>query len=238
MIRRFSPNVDARAGGIDILLMHYTGMTDANAAVERLCDPAARVSAHYVIAESGQVFQLADESARCWHAGISEWRGLADVNARSIGIEIANHGHEHGYRPFPEAQMVALIDLSKDILARWPIPARNVIGHSDVAPTRKEDPGELFDWARLARAGIGLWPYGVTADANAPTLGRGDAGPDVLRMQMDLSRYGWPCPTNGRFDAATEKVAIAFQRHFRQSPLDGRFDPLCRARLDWLTASC
>ncbi|MFY7960239.1 MAG: N-acetylmuramoyl-L-alanine amidase [Elsteraceae bacterium] len=112
MIRRHSPNIDARAGGIDILLMHYTGMTDALEAVDRLCDPKARVSAHYVISEAGEVYQLAEESARCWHAGVSEWRGLPDVNSRSIGIEIANHGHEHGYRPFPEPQMRALITLS------------------------------------------------------------------------------------------------------------------------------
>lgn len=237
MIRRHSPNTDTRSGEVDILLMHYTGMTDATAAVDRLCDPEARVSAHYVISEAGAIYRLAEESARCWHAGISEWRGLPDVNSRSIGIEIANHGHEHGYRPFPEPQMRALITLSKAILARWPIPARNVIGHSDVAPLRKEDPGELFDWSRLAREGIGLWPFDVTGGP-APVLGRGDSGLEVLRMQRDLRRYGWPCPETGRFDAATEKTVIAFQRHFRQSPLDGRFDGLCRARLDWLLAAC
>ena len=237
MIRRHSPNIDARAGGIDILLMHYTGMTDALEAVDRLGDPKARVSAHYVISEAGEVYQLAEESARCWHAGVSEWRGLPDVNSRSIGIEIANHGHEHGYRPFPEAQMRAVIGLSKAILGRWTIPPRNVIGHSDIAPLRKEDPGELFDWPRLAREGIGLWPFGVTA-ASAPTLGRGDSGSAMRSLQRDLRRYGWPCPETGRFDAATEKTVIAFQRHFRQSPLDGRFDGLCRARLDWLLAAC
>ena len=237
MIRRSTPNIDARAAPVDILLMHYTGMTDALAAVERLCDPLARVSAHYVISEAGNVYQLAEESARCWHAGLSEWRDLPDVNTRSIGIEIANHGHEHGYRPFPEPQMLSLIALSKAILARFPIPPRNVIGHSDVAPTRKEDPGELFDWPRLARAGIGLWPFGVVAAPTA-TLGRGDSGPEVLRLQRDLRRYGWPCPETGRFDLATEKTVIAFQRHFRQSPLDGRFDGMCRARLDWLLAAC
>lgn len=237
MIRRSSPNIDARSGGIDILLMHYTGMTDALEAVERLCDPQARVSAHYVVSEAGEVYQLAEERARCWHAGISEWRGLPDVNSRSIGIEIANHGHEHGYRPFPEPQMQALIALSKGVLSRWPIPPRNVIGHSDIAPIRKEDPGELFDWARLARDGIGLWPFGVAASTKS-ALGRGESGPDVLRMQQDLRRYGWPCPETGRFDAVTEKTVIAFQRHFRQSPLDGRFDGLCRARLDWLLSAC
>jgi N-acetylmuramoyl-L-alanine amidase len=238
MIRCDSPNIDTRSGEIDILLMHYTGMTSALAAVERLCDPLARVSAHYVVDEAGQIYQLADESARCWHAGISHWRGLPDVNSRSIGIEIANPGHEHGYVPFPDAQMRSVIALSQAILARWPIPARNVIGHSDIAPSRKEDPGELFDWARLAVAGIGLWPFGAVADRSIVPLGRGDSGSAVLTLQQDLARYGWPCPAHGRFDAETEKTVVAFQRHFRQSPLNGRFDAQCRARLDALLASC
>jgi len=238
MNRPPSPNTDARAAGVDILLMHYTGMTSAEAAIDRLCDPVFRVSAHYVVDERGGIHQLAEESARCWHAGISEWRGVADVNSRSIGIEIANPGHEHGYRAFPEAQMLSVIALARGVLARWPIPPRNVIGHSDVAPARKEDPGALFDWARLAREGVGLWPFGVAPEPGFVALGRGDSGVEVARAQADLNAYGWPCPRTGRFDAATEKVVIAFQRHFRQSPLDGRFDAACRARLDWLLAAC
>ena len=155
-----SPNFDARPPGarIDMLVLHYTGMVSAEAAIERLCDPAAKVSAHYLIDEDGAVRRLVDENHRAWHAGEASWRGKSDINARSLGIELVNPGHEFGYRPFPEAQMAALEALAQDILARHTIEARNVVGHSDVAPRRKTDPGELFDWRRLAEAGIGLWP--------------------------------------------------------------------------------
>ena len=155
-----SPNFQPRPEGaiIDMLVIHYTGMPSAQAALDRLCDPAAEVSAHYLIDETGEVHALVDEENRAWHAGVSSWRGSAGVNSRSIGIELVNPGHEWGYRPFPAAQMAALADLAHGILARWPIPARNVVGHSDVAPRRKQDPGELFDWYWLAQRGIGLWP--------------------------------------------------------------------------------
>ncbi|MEX2202220.1 MAG: N-acetylmuramoyl-L-alanine amidase, partial [Dongiaceae bacterium] len=155
-----SPNHDARRGPVDILLLHYTGMVAAEAALKRLCDPVARVSAHYLIDEDGTLWQLVGEDRRAWHAGVSFWAGESDINARSIGIELQNPGHEFGYRAFPEPQMKTLIELAQGILQRHPIPASRVIGHSDVAPTRKEDPGELFDWQRLAAAGIGLWPAG------------------------------------------------------------------------------
>ena len=158
---RSSLSFDARPDGIriDMLVLHYTGMESAEAALARLRDPAARVSAHYLIDEDGRVARLVEERERAWHAGVASWRGAADINARSIGIELVNPGHEFGYRPFPEAQMAALIELAGDILARFPdIRPRNVVAHSDVAPTRKMDPGELFDWRLLAEYGIGLWP--------------------------------------------------------------------------------
>jgi N-acetylmuramoyl-L-alanine amidase len=200
-----SPNFQPRPAGtlVDMLVIHYTGMRTAEAALERLCDPAAEVSAHYLIDEAGAVFPLVDEENRAWHAGVSNWRGKPDVNSRSIGIELANPGHEWGYRPFPAAQMAALADLCHGILARWPIPARNVVGHSDVAPRRKQDPGELFDWFWLAQRGIGLWPK-----PGAPMTGEAAAL---------LAEYG--------YDIADPAAALtAFQRHFRPLSCDGIAD--------------
>ena len=152
-----SPNHGPRRPGaaIDMLVLHYTGMRTAGAALDRLRDPAAKVSAHYLVDEAGAVFRLVPEERRAWHAGRAFWAGETDVNGRSIGIELANPGHRHGYRPFPEAQMAALEALCRDILSRRAVPAGRVLGHSDVAPGRKPDPGELFDWRRLARAGSG-----------------------------------------------------------------------------------
>src|SRR5579875_1706400 len=155
-----SPNQDDRPPGtpIDILLLHYTGMRSAAEAIDRLRDPVARVSSHYVVEEDGQIWRLVPEERRAFHAGVSHWRGHETLNGRCIGIEIVNPGHEWGYRPFPALQMAAVCDLCLEILGRHPIPARNVVGHSDVAPDRKQDPGELFDWQGLAANGVGLWP--------------------------------------------------------------------------------
>lgn len=196
-------NHDARPPGtaIDMLVLHYTGMESAAAALDRLGDPRSRVSAHYLIDEAGTVVPLVDEDRRAWHAGKSWWRGNGDVNGRSLGIELVNPGHEFGYRDFPELQMAALEELGLDILARHPIPPPNVVGHSDVAPGRKRDPGERFDWRRLAAAGIGLWP-----------AGGGDGNPDDVAAM--LAEYGYP--------TADVPVAIgAFQRHFRPERIDG-----------------
>ncbi len=218
--QRPSPNFDDRpsATTIDMLVLHYTGMESAEAALARLCDPAVKVSAHYVIGEDGVVTALVDEAARAWHAGVSFWRGETDINACSIGIELVNPGHEFGYRDFPEVQMAALVKLATGILARHPIPARNVVGHSDVAPGRKTDPGERFDWAALAQEGIGLWP-GDAEPANAA---------DVPAM---LSEYG--------YDVTDGAAAIAaFQRHFRPETLDGRADPETLVRLKGLLELC
>ena len=223
-VERPSPNFDDRpsATPIDMLVLHYTGMESAEAALARLCEAAApganRVSAHYVIDEDGATLSMVDEAARAWHAGVASWRGEADVNGRSIGIELVNPGHEFGYRDFPEAQMAALEELASDILDRHPIPARNVVGHSDVAPGRKTDPGEKFDWTRLAAAGIGLWPGdGESADAA-----------DVPAM---LSEYG--------YDVTDEAAAInAFQRHFYPETLDGRADSGTAGRLRALLGLC
>lgn len=203
-----SPNFDQRAPGlsVDMLVIHYTGMETAEAALKRLCDPKAKVSAHYMIGEDGTVLALVDESKRAWHAGVASWRGEADVNGRSIGIELVNPGHEFGYRPFPEAQMAALEKLAKDILARHPIAPANVVGHADVAPARKRDPGELFDWRRLARAGVGLWVE------DAPPIDVSTA--EAIRL---LSAFG--------YDVDDPVLAVcAFQRHFRPRLFDGEVD--------------
>jgi N-acetylmuramoyl-L-alanine amidase len=218
-IDRPSPNHDARPRGqqVDILLLHYTDMVSARAALKRLTDPAARVSAHYCVDEDGTVYRLVPEKRRAWHAGLSYWAGARDINARSIGIELVNPGHTCGYRPFPEAQMRALEDLARGILVRHPIPAHRVLGHSDVAPARKIDPGELFDWPRLARAGIGLWPQ---------PLGFANAGParsslEIADVQSQLSRFGYGVAATGLLDQATLHALSAFQRHFRPSSFKG-----------------
>jgi N-acetylmuramoyl-L-alanine amidase len=221
---RLSPNFDARpgAGVVDMLILHYTGMKTAQEALDRLCDPAARVSAHYLIDEDGTVWHLVDELKRAWHAGISSWRGRSDINAVSIGIELVNPGHEFGYRPFPDAQMTALEELAHGILARHPVPARQVLGHSDVAPQRKQDPGELFDWARLARAGIGLWP-----DFGAPV----EALQTVAELQAALTSFGYACPAPAEGSAQMATVITAFQRHFRPALCDGALDAETRHRI-------
>jgi N-acetylmuramoyl-L-alanine amidase len=207
------------------LILHYTGMTSAAAALERLCDPAAKVSAHYLIDEDGSVIALVPEQARAWHAGASAWLGQPGLNDRSIGIELVNPGHEWGYRAFPEPQYEACIELCQAIIRRWPIPARRVLGHSDVAPARKEDPGELFDWPRLAAAGIGLWPSG------------GDGAPrQVAILQAQLATFGYAVPRHGQPDRATQLVITAFQRHFRPERVDGVADRATLACLDGLLA--
>jgi N-acetylmuramoyl-L-alanine amidase len=210
-----SPNYDARTPGtpIDMLILHYTGMKSAQAALDRLCDPAARVSSHYVVDGASTIHALVPETQRAWHAGVSYWRGHSELNDRSIGIEIVNPGHEWGYRPFPALQMAAVCELCLAVLARHPIPARNVVGHSDVAPDRKQDPGELFDWEGLAKNGVGLWPTDVAAPV-----------PDVDKA---LATIGYGPSAN---------AVRAFQRHWRPAAVTGLADRETRARLAALIA--
>jgi N-acetylmuramoyl-L-alanine amidase len=217
-IERPSPNHGMRAAGepIDILLLHYTGMADAEGALARLTDPAAEVSCHWLIDTDGALYRLVDEARRAWHAGASFWAGARDINSRSIGIELVNPGHELGYPPFPPAQMAALAELAQGILARHPIPAHRVLAHSDVAPTRKIDPGEKLDWAWLAERGIGIWP--------AP-----EAGPESTDPAADLARIG--------YEDAEPATLAAFQRHFRPALVDGRLDGETRCRIAQLAAA-
>ena len=224
-----SPNFDARTKVPDMLVLHYTGMRTGEAALARLCDPAAEVSAHYMVEEDGRIFRLVAEERRAWHAGRSFWKGEEGVNHASIGIEIVNPGHEFGYRPFPEAQIAAVIALVADIRTRWEIEDSRILGHSDVAPARKEDPGELFPWKRLAEAGHGVWAEATSAPGEP--LAEGAEGVGVFALQAGLTRLGYDCAPTGKFDQNTREVVTAFQRHWAQSRFDGIADGLTRARL-------
>ena len=209
---------------IDMLVRHYTGMQSGAAALDRLCDPKARVSAHYVVEEDGTLWRLVPEARRAFHAGVSCWQGGQDLNYVSIGVEIVNPGHEWGYRPFPEPQMAAVEALCRDILSRHRIPPYRLVGHSDIAPDRKADPGVLFDWPRLARAGIGLWP--PSAAGLSRRRGRGVGVVQRAAAFADLARIGY-CVSPG-----TEQVALAaFQRRFRPERWDGLLDGETCARL-------
>jgi len=226
---RPSPNFGPRPGGtaIDTLVLHYTGMRTAAEALDRLCDAAAQVSAHYLVEEDGTVWRLVEEDMRAWHAGMSWWQGETNLNDRSTGIEIVNPGHEFGYRPFPPAQMAAVAALCRDILARRPIPPARVLGHSDIAPMRKLDPGELFDWRGLAAQGIGLWPA-TPGPAAAPGPGA-DEDSAAATAIAGLAAIGYD--TEGRSagravdsDAALTAAIAAFQRRFRPGRVDGALD--------------
>lgn len=220
---RKSPNDSPRPDGVmvDTLVLHYTGMTSGKAALDRLCDPEAKVSSHYVVEEDGTVWRLVAEDRRAHHAGISYWRGRSGLNDTSIGIEIVNPGHEHGYRDFPALQMAAVCDLCLEILGRHPILPRNVVGHSDIAPDRKDDPGEKFDWAGLAANGVGMWPFGV------PDLGTGDpvrGAADLADVRRALADIGYAVDPHGALDPKLATVLRAFQRHWRPEAVTGQAD--------------
>jgi N-acetylmuramoyl-L-alanine amidase len=210
-----SPNFDERALPVSMIVLHYTGMVDAPSAIARLCDPESQVSCHYCVAEDGQILRMVNEEKRAWHAGASYWRGITDVNSASIGIEIVNPGHEFGYRPFPEEQIDALVPLVADIVGRHGITRGNIVGHSDIAPTRKQDPGELFPWSRLAKLRLALpRPTKCLMDPNWT-----DGG-----FLLALERFG--------YDVSDKLAAVvAFQRRYRPELIDGEIDGECRAIL-------
>lgn len=228
-----SPNFDARRGPPDMLVLHYTGMQTAEAAIARLCDPEAKVSAHYVVDEDGCILKLVPEERRAWHAGRGVWLGETDCNAASIGIEIVNPGHEFGYRDFPEVQVDAVISLIADIRTRWTIPDNRIIAHSDLAPERKQDPGERFPWKRLAGAGHGLWfePAQERVAALGVPLKVGDEGLGVIVLRAGLHRLGYGLAPGGDYDVATRLTVEAFQRHWRPARVDGVADGETRATL-------
>ena len=212
IIDRPSPNFDARALPVSLIVLHYTGMRTAEAAIARLADPEAKVSAHYVVDEDGQVIRMVAEEHRAWHAGRAHWREIDDVNSASIGIEIVNPGHEFGYRAFPDAQIDAVIRLVMEVKDRYEITRGNVVGHSDIAPARKRDPGELFPWHRLARLRLAL---------PRPTKNLMDPEWTEAGFLLALERFGYE---------VTEKMAaiMAFQRRFRPELIDGEVDAECR----------
>src|SRR5258706_6066933 len=233
-----SPNIEERREGFrsDILLLHYTGMASAEAAIHWLAAPESRVSCHYVVDEEGAVTQMVQEAFRAWHAGASHWSGIDDVNSCSIGIEVQDPGHGAGYPDFPEPQMAGVEALCLDIVRRHEIKPHRVLAHSDVAPRRKIDPGEKFDWQRLSNAGVGHWvpPAPIS---NGMILGRGKSGDEVIRLRRQLRAYGYGIEATGDFDEHTEIVVKAFQRHFRPGFVDGRADRSTVETLDALLAA-
>jgi N-acetylmuramoyl-L-alanine amidase len=207
----------------DMVVLHYTGMPDVEGALARLCTSGTEVSAHYVVLEDGRVVQCVQEAKRAWHAGVAFWAGEEDINSCSIGIEIVNRGHDWGYPAFPLRQIAAVIALCRGIIHRRNIPAHRIVGHSDVAPARKKDPGEKFPWHSLAGSGVGHWvrPAPIVAGDVLKTDSEGD---DVRALQQSLARYGYGIKATGIFDTATMEVVTAFQRHFRPEKVDGLAD--------------
>ncbi len=235
---RPSPNHGERNGGRrpDMILLHYTGMVDAGEALERLCAPASEVSAHYLVLEDGRIIQLVQESRRAWHAGASFWAGETDINSCSIGIEIANPGYDHGYPDFPKRQIAAVTALCRGIQTRHVIRPERVLAHSDVAPARKQDPGEKFPWRTLYDSGVGQWVKPGRITKSDTVLALGDRGEAVLAIQDELSQYGYGLTVNGAYNSATYDVVAAFQRHFRPERIDGIADESTRATLHELMA--
>jgi N-acetylmuramoyl-L-alanine amidase len=243
-IERPSPNFDARTRGVELVVLHYTGMQDGETALARLTDPApvagkypgpwheasvapdaplGRVSTHYVVGEGGEIYRVVAEDERAWHAGVSSWKGEGDVNGRAIGIEIVNGGHDFGLPDFPHAQIDAVILLLRDILQRRALTPASIVGHSDIAPDRKLDPGEKFPWKRLADAGVALWPKAM------PLTQTSDDKTGALQQQ--LAAFGYDVKTSGIMDAQTKAAVVAFQRRFRVSRIDGVADDETRALL-------
>jgi len=222
---RPSPNFGDRRGAQrpDLIVLHYTGMETGSGAEDWLCNPASEVSSHYLVHENGRIVQMVRESDRAWHAGVSSWHGRADINSRSIGIEIANPGHRFGYPDFPAEQIDAVIALCRGIVARHAIRRERVLAHSDVAPGRKIDPGEKFPWPRLHAAGIGHLVEPAPPGEGAG-LAAGDWGEPVKTLQAMLAEYGYGVPISGGFDSMTAAVVEAFQRHFRPALVDGVAD--------------
>ena len=233
-----SPNYGERSKDRepDMILLHYTGMPDAQGAIDRLCTAGTDVSAHYIVLEDGRIVQCVPESKRAWHAGASSWAGEEDINSCSIGIEIVNGGHDWGYPDFPLRQVAAVIALCRGIMLRRKVPSHRVLAHSDVAPARKKDPGEKFPWHSLANSGVGHWVQPAPI-LRGEALTLGASSEDVQNMQMALAKYGYGVPVTGNYDGPTMDVATAFQRHFRPERIDGIADHSTLTTLHALLAS-
>jgi N-acetylmuramoyl-L-alanine amidase len=236
---RPSPNHNERQAGVvpNMIVLHYTGMADAEAALARLCSAQSEVSTHYFVFEDGRIIQCVPEALRAWHAGSAGWAGETDINSRSIGVEIANPGHDSGYPDFPRRQMAAVIALCRGIIARRGIRPDRVLAHSDVAPARKKDPGEKFPWRLLHDSGVGLWIRAVPVAEGGHPVQPGQTGEVVRLLQTKLAEYGYPVPTHGQYDETTRHVVTAFQRHFRPERVDGIADDSTRETLGRLLAA-
>ncbi|MDH6690003.1 N-acetylmuramoyl-L-alanine amidase [Bradyrhizobium japonicum] len=233
-----SANFGDRANGRqpDMIVLHYTGMPDVEGAITQLCTAGTEVSAHYIVLEDGRIVQCVPESKRAWHAGVSAWAGDDDINSCSIGVEIVNRGHDWGYPDFPLRQIAAVIALCRGIMLRRKIVSHRVLGHSDVAPARKKDPGEKFPWHSLANSGVGHWVQPAPI-VRGDALQLGAISDSVSNMQAAFRRYGYNIPTNGKFDGPTMEVVTAFQRHFRPERIDGIADRSTMATLHALLES-
>jgi N-acetylmuramoyl-L-alanine amidase len=234
---RPSPNHGERNASPDMIVLHYTGMPNDEDAISHLCNPASEVSAHYVVLQDGYIIQLVAEARRAWHAGASSWAGESDINSRSIGIEIANPGHDHGYPAFPKRQVAAVTALCRSILSRHRIAADRVLAHSDIAPSRKRDPGEKFPWKTLADSGVGLWVKPAPIAEAGPVFTLGDTNPAIEETQALLANYGYGVTVSGHLDGATRDALAAFQRHFRPQGVDGNIDGSTLATLKDLIAA-
>ena len=236
---RPSPNHGERKNDAkpDMIVLHYTGMRDAEAALEKLCAPGSEVSAHYFVRQDGHIVQCVSEARRAWHAGAASWGGESDLNSCSIGIEIVNPGHDHGYPDFPKRQIAAVSALCRSIFTRYRIPPDRVLGHSDIAPARKQDPGEKFPWRRLYESGIGLWVPPAPISQSGRSLALGENDPAIAEMQGLLAKYGYDIPSSGSYDGTTREVVAAFQRHFRPAQVDGAADTSTIVTLKALVAA-
>jgi N-acetylmuramoyl-L-alanine amidase len=233
-----SPNFGDRNSRLtpDMIVLHYTGMPDAEGAITRLCSAGTDVSAHYIVLEDGRIVQTVPEAKRAWHAGVGFWAGQEDINSCSIGIEIINRGHDWGYPDFPSRQIAAVTALCRGIMLRHELPSHRVLGHSDVAPARKKDPGEKFPWHSLANSGVGHWVRPAPI-VRGETMKPGAEGEDVRALQHALARYGYGIETDGKYNAATMEVVTAFQRHFRPERVDGLVDHSTLTTLQALLSS-
>ena len=218
-----SPNFDHRLHKINMIVIHYTGMKSCDDALIHLCNKNTKVSAHYLIDEIGKIYQLVDDNFRAWHAGVSIWDGITDINSCSIGIELVNPGHEFGYKTFEEQQMLSIEYLLEELLFKYGISLKNVVGHSDVAPLRKCDPGELFEWERLAKKNLAIWPQKHSKNI-LPYLNLGKSSDGVSELQKKLSIIGYGIKIDGNFGPCTELVVRAFQRRYRKKRIDGCLD--------------
>jgi len=220
----------------DMILLHYTGMPDVEGAIARLCTAGTDVSAHYIVLEDGRIVQCVPEAKRAWHAGVASWAGEEDINSCSIGVEIANRGHDWGYPEYPLRQIAAVIALCRGIMLRRGVPSHRVLVHSDVAPSRKKDPGEKFPWHSLANSGVGHWVQPAPI-GRADGLKSGTISDAVRDLQQALARYGYGIPITGKYDSTTTEVVTAFQRHFRPARVDGVADHSTLVTLQSLLAS-